>query len=353
MDPGPSNAVALVVTSAPQVREDAQRWCAALGAETVLAADVSEARRSWREARLVVVGADAAPGVVGAGLARRDHVLVVHEGHDEQEAWPAAVAIGAVAVVSVREERAALAALTAALDGRGEGAVVSVLGAVGGSGASTFAGCLAGRAAHRGHRSLLADLDPLGGGLDLLLGAEHAEGVRWQGLGGADGTLSAGSLAKVLPAEHGMSVLTWDREHPVVRPPQVGGVVAAAVRGFDLVVADVPRRPAEHVEDVLGRSVLTVLLVPEETRALAAARSTLAWLDATAGSVAVLGVARPGGIESGLLARTLGRPVVGRLRRDRSLRTAVEAGRGPLRARRTARAADAVLDLLGLEAVAA
>ncbi|GAA2081420.1 septum formation initiator [Aeromicrobium halocynthiae] len=353
MDPGQPNAAALVVSSSPPVREDAERWCAALGAEAVLADDVVQARRSWREARLVIVGADVARSVAGAGLSRRDHVVVVHEGHDEQEAWPAAVALGAVAVVSVREERAALAALTAALDGRGEGAVVSVLGAVGGSGTSTFAGCLAGRAVHRGHRSLLADLDPLGGGLDLLLGAEHAEGVRWQGLGGADGTLSAGSLSKVLPTAEGMAVLTWDRDHPVARPSQVGGIVSAAVRGFDLVVADLPRRPDEHVEDVLGRSVLTVLLVPEETRALAAARATLAWLETTAGSVAVLGVARPGGIESGLLARALERPVVGRLRRDRSMRTAVEVGRGPLRARRTARTADAVLDLLGLEAVAA
>lgn len=353
MDPGPTSTAALVVSSAPQVREDAQRWCAALGAETVLAADVSQARRTWREAGLVVVGADAASEIAGAGLARRDHVIVVHEGHDEQEAWPAAVALGAVAVVSVREEQAALAALTVALDGRGEGAVVSVLGAVGGSGASTFAGCLAGRAAHRGHRSLLADLDPLGGGIDLLLGAEHADGVRWQGLGGADGTLSAGALGKLLPVAHGVSVLTWDRDRPVPPPSQAGGVVAAAVRGFDVVVADLPRRPDERVDDVLGRSVLTVLLVPEETRALAAARSTLAWLDSVAGAVAVLGVARPGGIESGLLARTLERPVLGRLRRDRNLRTAVEAGRGPLRARRSARAADVVLDLLGLEAVPA
>ena len=353
MDPGPSDTVALVVSSAPQVREDAQRWCAALGAEAALVTDVAQARRSWREARLVVVGADAAPGLAEAGLVRRDHVIVVHEGHDEQEAWPAAVALGAVAVVSVREERSALAVLTVALDGRGEGAVVSVLGAVGGSGASTFAGCLAGRAAHRGHRSLVADLDPLGGGLDLLLGAEQAEGVRWQGLGGADGTLSAGSLGRVLPTVQGVSVLTWERERPLARLPQVGGVVTAAVRGFDLVVADLPRRPGDHVEDVLGRSVLTVLLVPEETRALAAARSVLAWLDRTTGSVAVLGVARPGGIESDLVARTLERPVVGRLRRDRNLRTAVEAGRGPVRSRRTARTADLVLDLLGLEAVAA
>ena len=53
---------------------------------------------------------------------------------------------------------------------RARGAVIAVIGGRGGAGASVFATALA----HSATEALLVDLDPWGGGIDLLLGAETA-----------------------------------------------------------------------------------------------------------------------------------------------------------------------------------
>ncbi|MGJ9412755.1 septum site-determining protein Ssd [Aeromicrobium sp. CF4.19] len=344
------DAVPLVATADAQILEDALRWCAALGTTPHTAADVIGARRSWRSAALVVVGADLAPELAAAGLARRDHVLVVDDGRPGERVWAAAVALGAVEVVSSADETVALEALARSVDGRGEGCLVTVISAVGGAGGSVFTAALGARAVRRGLDAAVLDLDPLGGGLDLVLGAEEADGARWQGLAGADGTLSAGSLAQVLPRHDGLAALTWSRDEPVTEPTALTAVLGAATRGFDVVVADAPRHGGSATAEVVGRSVCSVVLVPEETRALGAARALLETLGGLTTSIAVLCVARSGGPGPALVERTLARPVLGRLRPDRRLRASVEQGFGPRTSRSLARSTDAVLDLLGLAA---
>src|SRR2546421_294935 len=70
-----------------------------------------------------------------------------------------------------------------AAEGIGEPALtIGVVGGRGGAGASTLACALAVTAARSGHRTMLIDGDPLGGGLDVLLGGERAGGLRWPDL---------------------------------------------------------------------------------------------------------------------------------------------------------------------------
>lgn len=343
------DAVPVVATADDALLEDALRWCAALGATPEVVVDVEGVHRTWRAASVVLVGADLAPRLGGTGLPRRDHVLLVEDARGpDPRAWQWAVGLGAVDVVSAAQESAALERLALALDGRSEGCLVSIVGAVGGVGASTFAAALGHRAGSRGLASMLLDLDALGGGLDLVLGAERIEGIRWQGLGGADGTLSAGSLAEVLPRADGLATLTWSRDEPVVETPSLGPVLTAAGRGFDLVVADAPRHGGDALAEAVGRSVCTVVLVPEETRGIGAATSLVQRLEGLTDSVALLSVGRPGGPGPDLVSRVVGRPVLGRIRRERRLRTAIEQGHGPRRSRSLSRVADRVLDLLGL-----
>ena len=56
--------------------------------------------------------------------------------------------------------------------------VLAVVGGSGGVGASTFAAALATAAAP----ATLIDLDPVSGGIDVLLGIEDVPGARWSGL---------------------------------------------------------------------------------------------------------------------------------------------------------------------------
>ena len=343
------DVVPVIATADEALLEDALRWCAALGATPEVVVDVSGVHRTWRAASVVLVGTDLADRLSGAGLPRRDHVLVVQDARaPDPRAWQCAVGVGAVDVVSAAQESTALELLALALDGRSEGCLVSVVGAVGGIGASTFAAALGHRAGGRGLASMLLDLDALGGGLDLVLGAERAEGVRWQGLGGADGTLSAGSLAEVLPRAEGLATLTWSRDEQVSEPPPLAPVLTAAARGFDLVVADAPRHGGEALCEVVGRSVCTVVLVPEDARGIGAAAALVARLEALTDSVAVLSVHRRGGPGAELIGRVVDRPVLGRIRHERRVQTAIEQGHGPRRSRSLSRASDQVLDLLGL-----
>jgi secretion/DNA translocation related CpaE-like protein len=267
-------------------------------------------------------------------------------------AWPLAVALGAVDVVTGAEESRALDALTLALDGRGEACVVSVVGGVGGSRASTLAAALALAGADRGLQALLLDADPLGGGLELVLGTEAVEGLRWHDLGAADGPMAAKSLAEVLPRRDGLATLSWGREGPDEVPTALSEVLSAAVRGFDLVVADVPRHLDPAGIELVSRSVLTVVLVPEEVRAVASSRRVLDRLESLTSAIAVVSAARPGGLGRHAVAEALGRPVIDRLRHDRHLRPAIEHGLGPGRSRTTRGVATTVLDLLGLDGVA-
>ncbi len=72
-------------------------------------------------------------------------------------------------------------------------------GGRGGAGASVLAGGLAVTAARRGLRTLLIDADPLGGGVDLVLGWESLDGLRWPSLSQASGRVQPAALVDALP----------------------------------------------------------------------------------------------------------------------------------------------------------
>lgn len=344
----PDLAAPLIATADELLLDDALRWCAAVGAVPEVAPDLTATRRSWRQASLVIVGEDLAGELARAVLPRREHVVLLVR--EPSQWWPDAVALGAVAVCGPHEEERILEALSAALDGRGEACLVSMVGGSGGVGASTLAVALGIAAQRRGLRSLLFDADPLGGGLELLMGAEGAEGLRWHDFDATRGRLSAGSLADVLPVHRGVSTLSWGPAGTAVLPAAVPSVLTAAVRGFDLVVADVPRHLDGFGVDIVGRSVLSVLVVAEDICGVGAARHVLDRLQQVASSIVVVTVGRPGGIGPAAVSDALGLPVLARHRVDRRIRPAVDRGLGPRRSRSARRTATALLDTLGLEA---
>lgn len=336
----------LIATADEQLRDQAQRWCAALGATPDLASDLTEVRRAWRQASGVIVGEDLIGSAAEAGLVRRDHVLVI--AREPSQWWSAAIALGAQAVCSPADDRAILDLLATALDGRDEACVVSVIGGSGGAGASTLAASLAVEAQRRGLRALAWDADPGGGGLDLLLGAERCDGLRWHDFAATRGRIDTGSLVEVLPQQRGVSVLSWTRDERGPLPGSWPGVFSSAARGFDLVVVDLPRYLDEAAVGLVGRSVLTIVVVPEEIGAASAARRVVASVARSAPAVALVSAARRSGIGPDAVSDAVGLPVLARLRRDRHLRGAIDRGYGPARSRPLRRTADTVLDALGL-----
>jgi secretion/DNA translocation related CpaE-like protein len=246
--------------------------------------------------------------------------------------WAAAVEVGAERVVVLpAEEGWLLSRATSALRSPvAQGPLVAVGGACGGAGASTLAAALALAAAPG---ALLVDTDTWGAGLDLLLGAERTEGLRWPELTGLRGQVDGDALLAAVPEIDGLHVLAASRAGPVPIPGEaLAAVVDAARRGGRTVVVDVPRPgPAGEVpsSDVLADADLAVLVVPGRVRAATAARLLVAapgspW---SAASVVVRPV--PGGLARDEVTDVVGRPVVAELRHDRGVVVRGERGEPP------------------------
>ncbi|GAA2721995.1 septum site-determining protein Ssd [Cellulomonas aerilata] len=240
-------------------------------------------------------------------------------------------------------------------------AVVGVVGARGGVGASTLAAALAvrvhgdagpaapvrwtrrraGRSATTPgapSRAVLVDLDPVGGGIDVHLGIEAAGGVRWPDLADARGEVSGTELAALLPAWRGMPVLSADRWRPGPAPPDVvPDVLDALASAHDLVVLDLDRRSVHDGDPGLGRCTTVLVVTPRDLRSVA---GVVAMRDALQAAVAdvrlVVTDPAPGGLGVLEVAHVVDLPVAAAVRRDRRLPALVERGAGPVVPRRGA-----------------
>ncbi|WP_433891396.1 septum site-determining protein Ssd [Streptomyces sp. CA-111067] len=329
----------LIVTEDEGLLDDLLRLCAAAGTEPEVVFGAPPRAPSWDGAPLVLVGVEAVDRVRGA--ARRKGVLLIGRDLDDSEVWRKAVGIGADHVLVLPDAENWLVDRIADIaEGAGEPALtVGVVGGRGGAGASTLACALAVTAARTGRRTMLIDGDPLGGGLDILLGAERTGGLRWPDLADSRGRVNSGALEESLPRLENLSVLSWDRGDSVLIPPQaMRSVLGAARRRGGVVVVDLPRRVDEPVAETLAQIDVGLLVVPAELRAIAAATRVAAAVSMVLKDLRI--VAR-GPFASGLddreIARMIGLPLAGELPPEPALAEALSggappgsSGRGPL-----------------------
>ncbi len=113
-----------------------------------------------------------------------------------------------------------------------------VVGASGGVGASVLATAVAVRAARAGVDVVLVDGCPLGGGLDVVLGAEQESGLRWAHLSRLAGSADARALLARLPGADGVRVLSFGRDATEPRAEVAAAVVSALAATCALVVVD-------------------------------------------------------------------------------------------------------------------
>ena len=339
----------LLVTRDPSLLDVLQRMAAAAGVVPDVAADVGEALRRWSGAALVLVGADAAEEVAAVSPARRPGVHVVAWGPVPDELFRATVALGGESVVGVPEAEPWLVeALTdVGEERRAAGVVVGVVAGSGGAGATTFACALGQVAAERG-RAVVVDADPLGPGVDRVLGLEDRPGVRWDGLGEATGRLGARALHDALPRRGALAALTWRAGPPgTLEPYAVREVLSAARRGHDAVVVDLPRAADALVEEVASRcDRLLVVVVPTVAGVASAVRICARHPEPERLRLVVRGA----GVETESVARATRVPVLATMGHQRGLAESIDLGLGPVRSRRgnLGRAADQVLDQLTL-----
>jgi secretion/DNA translocation related CpaE-like protein len=283
----------------------------------------------WREARVVLVGADLAVLASRLGLPSRKGVYVLADASAPASALSASVPLGAGTIV-LPEGGTWLADVLAGRTGVAQGASrIAVLGGSGGVGASTLAVGLA--CAGRGVGSTaLVDLDALGGGVDLLLGAERLPGWRWDRLRAARGQI--GELTGQVPAAAGVTLVSMGRDDATaVTRDAVAAVLASLARSSDLVVMDVGRSLDAGAREALRASDRTLLVCAQDVRGVASARMTLAAAEPPGAGV-VVRLRRGGAIRPAEVAVAVGLPLIGTIPQDPALAPAAERGVPPDRA---------------------
>lgn len=336
----PRARLPLVVTGDERLLDDLLRLAAAGGTEVEVAADPADARGRYTTAPLVVLGADQVTACLRSRLPRRADLVVVSRAGGTVDPWEYAEVLGAGHVATLPTAETWLVDRFAASRGSGTPArVVVVLGGRGGAGASVLAAGLAVTAAGIGRRVLLVDADPLGGGLDLVLGWEDDRGLRWPELTATSGRLDGSSLVGALPGRGDLALISFDRRQLAGAPPEaMTAVIHAGRNARDLVVVDVPRHLDAAAVAAMQAADEGLLVVPAEVRAVTAAAKVVATAaDHCAQLRLVVRGPSPGRLTADEISSSLNLPVAGTLRPELGLPATLEgglpptaSGRGPL-----------------------
>jgi hypothetical protein len=198
---------------------------------------------------------------------------------------------------------------------------------------------------------VLVDLDPGGGGLDVLLGVEQVPGARWSDLRHTGSGVEAGPLLGALPHWRGVAVVSQDRlgrddGRPAAGPPPavVGAVLDAVTGGGGLVVLDASARGAragagtdEVWAAAASRTDVSVLVTAQDVVGVAAALGVRSALGGGRGAL-VLRSRRAPVVAPVEAAQALGLRHVATLPSDRSVGPSTDRGLGPVPGRALARA---------------
>ncbi len=339
----------LLITGDDDLAAEVSRLAAAAAASVQTVGDLGLALRLWGTAPLVLVGADRAGAVGELSPPRRPGVHVICASPPADTLFRSALALGAETVSHLPPSAQWLVeVLGEATEGaRAAGVLIGVLGGSGGVGASVLAAAVAQSLAGAGAdapRALTVDLDPLGPGLDRLLGMETVKGVRWEDLSATTGRLSARALRDSVPARGDVAVLGWRSRRPEVVPPFVAReVLQAARRGFDHVVVDLPRHRCPAAEETVATCDHLVVVSGSTLASLSSAARVVAGVQ-DVGARKHLVVRSHGGVTPEEVSRVLRVPLTCTLGDQRGLDEALDLGAGPLRFRRgtLARAARSV-----------
>ncbi len=326
----------LVVTDDDDMLEDVLRIAAATGVE-VLHSREPAGRGSWRSAQLVVIDVQQVPRAVLAGLPRREGVIALARVEPDSHLWEHCVRLGVQRTLLMQEAESHLVELLAGSFGEtaADGRTIAVVGACGGSGSSVFAVAIAVAAHRSGHRVLLADCDRWGPGLDVILGVESDDGVRWSDLTAPAGRLAPETLHRALPgiavARGRIPVLGFERSSAFDVPVAVVEVVVdSARRAGDVTVVDLPRVPTAASDRMAEVADLTVLVVPADVRGCFAAQRQVAHLTDLGARVGlVIRGPSPGGLGPDDISEVLGVPALAFMRPQARLIKDLELGRPP------------------------
>ena len=320
-----SNTVLTMLDDGGELREAVERVAAAVGLRVVVSPAVLT-RKTWSTVSAVVLDEPAARRC--EGMPRRAGLILVCGGEPCESTWQAAIAVGAQHMCALPAQEDLLTrnladAAEQARGGAGDGRVIAVVGGRGGAGASVFAAALAQTAAP----SLLVDLDPWSGGIDLLFDGESAPGLRWPDLSLQGGRLSWPAVRDALPNHRGVSVLSGTRSCHEMDAGPVESILDAGRRGGVMVICDLPRRVTAAASTALECADLVVAIATCDVRAVASSAAMAPVLRAANSNVGlVVRGPSPGGLRAREVADVTRLPLLAAMRPEPMLSERLERG---------------------------
>jgi secretion/DNA translocation related CpaE-like protein len=347
----PTDGRPLVVSADPACVDELARLCAAAAVEAEIVAEPGRIGARWSRASCVLVDEDCAGDLAALRVRRRDDVVLIGRHPPADDLWRRAVQIGAADVVVLPDDagRVADRLADAATPGHPRATVVGIVGVGGGAGASTVAAGLACAYARRRQPSLLVDADPLGGGIEMLLGCEDVPGLRWPDIELDGGRVAARSLLAALPSVDGVSVLSVSAASSIdIDPATFHIMIGAGRRACGLTVVDLPRRFDSQSVGAATADVDTLVVVATtEFRSVAAGRLVVAAAVGSCPDIRAVVRATPGRrLEPDTVADALGVALIGSVPTRRQVSRAADDGAGIARGRRAWRHLDEVLSAL-------
>ena len=317
----------LIVSSDADLLDDLLRLAAAADVEARVESDPARARSAWRDATLVVAGADSAAELPSCAPPRRPDVILV-SAEAAGDVYRQAVDIGAQDVAVLPDDQTRLVErMAAAAEPNARAMTVGVIGGRGGAGRE--------RPVRRSRQVRRRTRYPYAPGRRRPARRRHRPGP---GSGRRPGRPMVRllrpprppeqhALHDSLPAHDGLAVLSWHRG--AVEPisaETMRSVLDAAVRGYDLVITDLPRHLSAATTEALSTADTTLLVVPAEVRATVAAdRVADTTRRHTSDLRLVVRGPAPGGLKAGVIAESFRLPLAGTIPTDRRLATTSNA----------------------------
>ncbi len=344
----------LLATDDAELLDDVLRLAAAAGVEPIVVTSVAALRSRWSQHSLVVLGSDLAVELTEHYVPRRSAVVLASRSVDTaDEAWRAAAVLGAdqVAMLPAAESWLIDRFAGIGIAHRIPAPVVGFVGGCGGAGSSSLAVGVVAAATELGNDVTAIDLDPLGTGIELMLGEDYPSGLSWTDLANTRGRLRGDTVRASLPEISGARVLGWGNVEPQqLSPGSAGAAIDGLARSCDLVVVDLPRGLGETAAEVLCRCALVVLSCPRTSVSIAATSRLLSLGQLSNQPVKL--VTRgpsPAGISAHDAAETLDLPLLCDVPADPGVLRRIERGSLPIGRRGGLRGAStAVLREIGL-----
>jgi secretion/DNA translocation related CpaE-like protein len=321
-----------LATKNSRVIDVAQAAAAAAGRPLTVVDQPSDVHSLWRRAQAILIGGDLVEDIAGLALPPRHGIFLVGTSDENDRLCAWSMPLSATVVSLPEGARWLSRVFFEPADPADEPAeIVALIGGAGGVGVSTLAAGLSIAVGKTQAPTAVVDLDMTGGGIDLVFGAEAADGWRWDKLTTASGQMA--DITAHLPRSQNVTLVSMPRELDKPVPASaVRAVIDCLARSHRFIVLDLGHSPVDLVEDALAVSTRQVVVTGTMVRHVAATRSLVKHFPRR--WEVIVRQTQHGSLAPGAICEALGMPLLGVLPENKRLALAADQGIPPTMAGR-------------------